>query len=130
MGASSGRRTPNRRHVAATRGATSAHVADITTPEHIIDGIGVGVGKAGARFAECPLFLHGTTVAINAVLEVPMDRIDHDVAIGDHAHGHHHALALLDHPPKASLAASLKSEASTWMTLTDTVVPARPASPP
>ncbi len=41
----------------------------LTTPDRIVDGIGAGVGKAGARFGASSLFLHGTTVAINAMLE-------------------------------------------------------------
>ena len=41
----------------------------LTTTERIVDGIDAGVAKAGARFAASSLFLHGTTVAINAMLE-------------------------------------------------------------
>ena len=41
----------------------------LTTTDRIVDGIGAGVGKAGARFGSSSLFLHGTTVAINAMLE-------------------------------------------------------------
>lgn len=41
----------------------------LTTPERLIDGMGNGVAKASARFADARLFLHGTTVAINALLE-------------------------------------------------------------
>ncbi len=41
----------------------------LSTPERIVDGIGAGVAKAGARFGASSLFLHGTTVAINAMLE-------------------------------------------------------------
>ena len=41
----------------------------LTTPARIIDGISDGVAKAKARFADAHLFLHGTTVAINALLE-------------------------------------------------------------
>src|SRR3954471_20214508 len=41
----------------------------LTTPERLADGIETGVAKAGAGFAQAQLFLHGTTVAINTILE-------------------------------------------------------------
>ena len=41
----------------------------LTTPARLIEGMGQAVGKASARFADARLFLHGTTVAINALLE-------------------------------------------------------------
>ena len=41
----------------------------LTTPVRLVDGIETGVTKAGAAFANSQLFLHGTTVAINTVLE-------------------------------------------------------------
>lgn len=41
----------------------------LTTPNSLIEGMNHGVGKAGADFADARLFLHGTTVAINALLE-------------------------------------------------------------
>ena len=41
----------------------------LTTPRSLVDGIETGVGKAGAAFADASLFFHGTTVAINAMLE-------------------------------------------------------------
>jgi N-methylhydantoinase A len=41
----------------------------LTTPSSLIEGMNHGVGKAGADFANARLFLHGTTVAINALLE-------------------------------------------------------------
>jgi N-methylhydantoinase A len=41
----------------------------LTTPSEIIDGIGTGLGRAGARFDEANLFLHGATIAINTLLE-------------------------------------------------------------
>jgi N-methylhydantoinase A len=41
----------------------------LTTPKRLVDGIETGVGKAGATFADAQLFLHGTTVAINTILE-------------------------------------------------------------
>ena len=41
----------------------------LATPARLIEGMGQAVGKASARFADARLFLHGTTVAINALLE-------------------------------------------------------------
>ncbi|MCD6073626.1 MAG: N-methylhydantoinase A/acetone carboxylase subunit beta [Rhodospirillales bacterium] len=41
----------------------------LTTPRHLVDGIADGVAKAGTSFAASNLFLHGTTVAINTMLE-------------------------------------------------------------
>jgi len=41
----------------------------LTTPHSLIEGMTHGVDKAGADFADARLFLHGTTVAINALLE-------------------------------------------------------------
>jgi len=41
----------------------------LTTPDHLVEGIDTGVNKAGAAFSSSNLFLHGTTVAINAILE-------------------------------------------------------------
>jgi N-methylhydantoinase A len=41
----------------------------LTTPSRLVDGIETGVGRAGARFSAAQLFLHGTTVAINTILE-------------------------------------------------------------
>lgn len=41
----------------------------LTTPQRLVDGIETGVGKADASFAAAQLFLHGTTVAINTILE-------------------------------------------------------------
>ena len=41
----------------------------LTTPERLVTGIENGVGKAGSRFDAAGLFLHGTTVAINTILE-------------------------------------------------------------
>jgi len=41
----------------------------LTTPAHLIDGISDGVHKAGSSFDKANLFLHGTTVAINTLLE-------------------------------------------------------------
>jgi N-methylhydantoinase A len=41
----------------------------LSTPDSLIDGIAEGVDKAGASFADARLFLHGSTVAINTMLE-------------------------------------------------------------
>ncbi len=41
----------------------------LTTPSHLIDGINDGVEKAGSSFDQANLFLHGTTTAINTLLE-------------------------------------------------------------
>jgi len=41
----------------------------LSTPQRLVDGIGHGVEKAGSDFATATLFLHGSTVAINTMLE-------------------------------------------------------------
>jgi len=41
----------------------------LTTPQRLVTGIETGVGKAGSQFSAAKLFLHGTTVAINTILE-------------------------------------------------------------
>ena len=41
----------------------------LTTPARLVTGIENGVAKAGANFRAAQLFLHGTTVAINTILE-------------------------------------------------------------
>src|SRR5689334_3070047 len=41
----------------------------LSTPEHLVEGIAEGVNRARSRFDKAALFLHGTTVAINALLE-------------------------------------------------------------
>ena len=41
----------------------------LTTPRSLVEGVEIGVEKARTRFAEASVFLHGTTVAINAMLE-------------------------------------------------------------
>ena len=41
----------------------------LTTPHRLVDGIETGVTKAGLSFGEARLFLHGSTVAINTLLE-------------------------------------------------------------
>ncbi len=41
----------------------------LTTPSHLATGIEQGVARTDSRFAAARLFLHGTTVAINTILE-------------------------------------------------------------
>ena len=41
----------------------------LTTPARLVTGVENGVTKAGAGFSGARLFLHGTTVAINIILE-------------------------------------------------------------
>jgi N-methylhydantoinase A len=41
----------------------------LSTPHRLVEGITAGVEKAGTTYAEAGLFLHGSTVAINAILE-------------------------------------------------------------
>lgn len=41
----------------------------LSTPDSLIDGIANGADKAEAAFADAGLFLHGSTVAINTMLE-------------------------------------------------------------
>ncbi|MFN0303180.1 MAG: hydantoinase/oxoprolinase family protein [Burkholderiales bacterium] len=41
----------------------------LTTPEHLVEGIVTGVHKADTPFPGTRLFLHGTTIAINTILE-------------------------------------------------------------
>jgi N-methylhydantoinase A len=41
----------------------------LSSPDRLVDGITAGVAKAGAVYAEAGLFLHGSTVAINTILE-------------------------------------------------------------
>ena len=41
----------------------------LSTPDHLPDGIAEGVGKAGCHYASAGLFVHGSTVAINTILE-------------------------------------------------------------
>jgi N-methylhydantoinase A len=41
----------------------------LTTPSRLVTGIETGVTKADASFSAAQLFLHGTTVAINTILE-------------------------------------------------------------
>src|SRR5207302_4494858 len=41
----------------------------LSTPARLVDGISDGMEKAGARFADADGFLHGSTIAINTMLE-------------------------------------------------------------
>ena len=41
----------------------------LSTPHHLVEGIESGVALAGASFAEADIFLHGSTIAINTMLE-------------------------------------------------------------
>src|SRR6267154_2463049 len=41
----------------------------LSTPHHLVEGITAGVEKAGTAYAAAGLFLHGTTIAINTILE-------------------------------------------------------------
>ncbi len=41
----------------------------LSTPRQLVDGVSEGVAKAGARFADASIFLHGSTIAINTMLE-------------------------------------------------------------
>jgi len=41
----------------------------LSTPARLVDGISHGVEKAGVRFADAGAFLHGSTIAINTMLE-------------------------------------------------------------
>src|SRR5919204_1985318 len=41
----------------------------LTTPSRLVTGVDAAVTKAGTQFSSARLFLHGTTVAINTILE-------------------------------------------------------------
>ncbi|HSV23351.1 MAG TPA: hydantoinase/oxoprolinase family protein [Xanthobacteraceae bacterium] len=41
----------------------------LSTPHRLVEGITVGIEKAGTAYAAAGLFLHGSTVAINTILE-------------------------------------------------------------
>jgi N-methylhydantoinase A len=41
----------------------------LSTPSRLVDGISQGLEQAGSRYGDADLFLHGSTVAINALLE-------------------------------------------------------------
>ncbi|MEI6302998.1 MAG: hydantoinase/oxoprolinase family protein [Betaproteobacteria bacterium] len=74
--------TPPRLRIAADIGGTFTDVAafdekrgvlmlgkTLTTPQRLVGGILDGTGKAGVTPAEASLFLHGSTIAINTMLE-------------------------------------------------------------
>ena len=73
---------PQRLRLAADIGGTFTDVAafdestrrlllgkSLSTPRAMVEGIEAGVSKAGTAFKEAGLFLHGSTVAINTMLE-------------------------------------------------------------
>ena len=73
---------PSRTRLAADIGGTFTDVAAfdeksgqmllgkaLSTPSHLVDGISHAVGKAAARIADAALFLHGSTIAINTMME-------------------------------------------------------------
>ncbi len=41
----------------------------LSTPHRLVDGINAGVEKAGSDYGSAGLFLHGSTIAINTILE-------------------------------------------------------------
>ncbi len=41
----------------------------LSTPAHLVEGISAGVAKAGSDYRSAALFLHGSTIAINTILE-------------------------------------------------------------
>src|SRR5438445_7051981 len=41
----------------------------LSTPQRLVEGINRGVEKAGSDYSSAGLFLHGSTIAINTVLE-------------------------------------------------------------
>ncbi|HTV36747.1 MAG TPA: hydantoinase/oxoprolinase family protein [Xanthobacteraceae bacterium] len=41
----------------------------LSTPSHLVEGISAGVEKAGSDYRSAALFLHGSTIAINTMLE-------------------------------------------------------------
>lgn len=41
----------------------------LSTPSRLVDGINAGVAKTGTEYAQAGLFLHGSTIAINTILE-------------------------------------------------------------
>ncbi len=41
----------------------------LSTPAHLVEGISAGVAKAGSDYRSAALFLHGSTIAVNAMLE-------------------------------------------------------------
>jgi N-methylhydantoinase A len=41
----------------------------LSTPAHLVEGISAGVAKAGSDYRSAALFLHGSTIAVNTILE-------------------------------------------------------------
>jgi N-methylhydantoinase A len=41
----------------------------LSTPHHMVEGINAAVDKAATKYADVGLFLHGSTIAINTILE-------------------------------------------------------------
>src|SRR5215470_15548897 len=41
----------------------------LSTPQRLVEGINAGVAKAGSDYKSAALFLHGSTIAINTILE-------------------------------------------------------------
>src|SRR5215469_2754536 len=41
----------------------------LSTPDRLVDGISTGIAKGGSDYASANLFLHGSTIAINTILE-------------------------------------------------------------
>src|SRR5215468_5044037 len=41
----------------------------LSTPQRLVEGIDAGVAKAGSDYKSAGLFLHGSTIAINTILE-------------------------------------------------------------
>ena len=41
----------------------------MSTPQRLVEGINAGVAKAGSDYRSAGLFLHGSTIAINTILE-------------------------------------------------------------
>jgi N-methylhydantoinase A len=41
----------------------------LSTPAHLVEGISAGVAKAGSAYRSAGLFLHGSTIAVNTMLE-------------------------------------------------------------
>ncbi len=76
------KQAPTRTRLASDIGGTFTDVAafdeksgrlllgkSLSTPARLVDGIAAGIGKAGARYADAGAFLHGSTIAINTLLE-------------------------------------------------------------
>src|SRR5579871_1722102 len=75
-------KAPGRLRLAADIGGTFTDIAvfdeksgqltfgkALSTPQHLVEGISAGVAKAGSDYRSAALFLHGSTIAINTMLE-------------------------------------------------------------